>query len=641
MDRKSIAILVVCGLLLFCMNLLVNRKYPPIPVPVSTNQTLTATSPASGGTNAGAVQSAGGNQVTAANLSNVVSTFVVHPEIPEELQVLSNDNARYTFTSRGGGLKKVELFHYADTVSRRRQKVQPANELASLNATSGPPVLAILGDESVQGDGNFILTQMNGGLRAEKTLTNGLTLVKDFQLGTNYLVTASVRLENRSSQALTIPAQEWVIGTATPMGPQDNGQAESVLWNDGTNTIPVNLPYFSTNTSTLLVFPRVPKTEYRAGNNNVAWASVQNQFFALAMMPVTNNPAATNGQATNTVSQPNPVASNTNRLPAAIVARMVDLPPPSQEEMDANSRTVKTPKGLQAALIYPGVVLQPGEAVENDFNLFAGPKEYHTLAAIGDRFNNNIDRIMGFNGIWGTCAWGMLMTMNWMHAMLALPYGWAIVALTALIKLIFWPLTQYSTKSMKRMQALQPQIKLLQEKYKDDPAKFSQKQMEFWKKNKVNPLSGCLPMLVQIPVLGGFYRMLQSAIELRGQPFLWVGDLSKPDTLFSIPIPLHFLGQADVFFPVNPMPLLMGASMLWQSHLTPASPGMDPAQQKMMRYMPLFILLFLYNFSSGLALYWTVSNLLGILQTKMIRAQTDPAGAAKAVVPVAPQKKKK
>ncbi len=640
MDRKSIAILVACGLLLLGMNMLVNRKYPPIPVPVATNQLSSATSPVYGGTNAG-VQSAVGNQGTTANLSNIASTFVVHPEIAEELLVVSNDNARYTFTSRGGGLKKVELLHYADTVSRRRQKVQITNELATLNTTSGPPVLAILGDESVQGDGNFKLTPIIGGMRAEKTLTNGLAVVKEFQLGTNYLLTASVRLENRSGRALTVPAQEWVAGTATPMGPQDNGQAESVLWNDGTNTIPVTLPYFSTNTSTLLVFPRVPKTEYRAGNDNVAWASVQNQFFALAMMPVTNSAASTNEQTTNAVSQPNPMASNTNRLPAAIVVRMVDLPAPSQDEIDANSRTVKNPRGLQAGLIYPGVVLQPGEAVENNFNLFAGPKEYHTLAAIADRFNNNVDRVMGFNGFFGGFAWAMLMTMNWMHAMLALPYGWAIVTLTALIKLIFWPLTQYSTKSMKRMAALQPQIKLLQEKYKDDPAKFSQKQMEFWKKNKVNPLSGCLPALVQIPVLGGFYRMLQSASELRGQPFLWVGDLSKPDTLFSIPIPMHFLGHADVFFPVNPMPLLMGASMLWQSHLTPASPGMDPAQQKMMRYMPLFILVFLYNFSSGLALYWTVSNLLGIVQTKMIRAQTDPAAAAKAVVPVAPQKKKK
>src|SRR5581483_9801626 len=190
---------------------------------------------------------------------------------------------------------------------------------------------------------------------------------------------------------------------------------------------------------------------------------------------------------------------------------------------------------------------------------------------------------------------------------------------------------QYSTKSMKRMQALQPEMKALQEKYKDDPQKLSQKQMEFWRKHKVNPLSGCLPMLLQLPLLWGFYRMLQSAIELRGAGFLWISDLSKPDTIFIIP---------GFDFPVNPMPLVMGATMLWQTHLTPPSPGMDPSQQKIMRYMPLMFLLFMYNFSSGLALYWTVQNLLSILQTKMIQSKPDTTTPA-AAAPVPPQKKKK
>src|SRR5262249_29723043 len=109
---------------------------------------------------------------------------------------------------------------------------------------------------------------------------------------------------------------------------------------------------------------------------------------------------------------------------------------------------------------------------------------------------------------------------------------------------------------------------------KDDPQKLSQKQLEFWKKNKVNPMGGCLPMLLQIPVFVGFYVMIQSAIELRGETFLWVKDLTRPDTLFIIP---------GVNFPFNLLPLVMGGTMLWQSHLTPPSPGMDPVQQKMMR----------------------------------------------------------
>jgi len=382
-----------------------------------------------------------------------------------------------------------------------------------------------------------------------------------------------------------------------------------VWWYDGAKVAPVDSSYFATNTSTLFgMISRTPHTEYRAANSNLVWASAQNRFFTLATMPRT--------------------------APSALDVHPVDLPPPSQAEIDANPQTVMlAPRGLEASLEYPAQTLGPGEVVERSFDLFAGPKEYHTLADVANRFNNDIDYVMGFNGFWGWFARQLLTIMELFHRVLGLPYGWAIVATTVLLKLIFWPLTQYSTKSMKRMQALQPQVKVLQEKYKDDPAKLTQKQMELWKKNKVSPVSGCLPMMLQIPFLGGFYRMLQSAIELRGAHFLWITDLSKPDTLFLLP---------GFDFPVNPLPLLMGATMLWQSHMTPPSPGMDPAQQKMMRYMPLMFLFVMYRYPSGLALYWTVQNLLGILQTKMIQTTsvTTPAPPS-APTPAAPQKKKR
>jgi len=153
------------------------------------------------------------------------------------------------------------------------------------------------------------------------------------------------------------------------------------------------------------------------------------------------------------------------------------------------------------------------------------------------------------------------------------------------------------------------------------------------KENKVSPLGGCLPMVLQIPVFFGFYTMIRSAIELRGAHFLWACDLSKPDTVFMIP---------GFNFPLNPLPLIMGATMLWQARLTPISPGMDPAQQKIMKYMPLMMVVFLYNFSAGLALYWTVQNLLTIAQMKLTKTSSDPAATtAKAPALVAPQKKKK
>jgi YidC/Oxa1 family membrane protein insertase len=155
---------------------------------------------------------------------------------------------------------------------------------------------------------------------------------------------------------------------------------------------------------------------------------------------------------------------------------------------------------------------------------------------------------------------------------------------------------------------------------------MQRKLMEFMKENKVNPMGSCLPLLLQMPIFIGFYTMLQSAIELRGAPFLWINDLSSPDTLFYLPI---------IAMPFNLMPLLMGATMLYQARLTPMSPGMDPTQQMMMRYMPLIFIFILYGMSSGLTLYWTVQNILSIVQTKLTKTDDSKAVTAPAAKPVA------
>jgi YidC/Oxa1 family membrane protein insertase len=289
-------------------------------------------------------------------------------------------------------------------------------------------------------------------------------------------------------------------------------------------------------------------------------------------------------------------------------------------------------------LIYPAQTLTANSAVERQIVFYAGPKEYRALARLGEEFNNHADLVMNFGtgfssffGIGSFCAKALLLAMNWIHDVTKLGYGLAIVLLTLLLRGIFWPLTAASMRSMKRMQALAPEVKALKEKYKDDQQKFTQKQMELWKKNKVNPMGGCLPMLIQMPVFLGFFTMIRSAIELRGAHFLWVPDLSKPDTLFMIP---------GIYFPFNLLPLLMVGTMVWQAHLQPASPGMDPGQQKMMRFMPLIFLVFLYNYSSGMALYMTVSTLAGILQTKLTKINQPPAPTTIAAL-TPPSKKKK
>ncbi len=237
----------------------------------------------------------------------------------------------------------------------------------------------------------------------------------------------------------------------------------------------------------------------------------------------------------------------------------------------------------------------------------------------------------------------LLLGMNWLHHTLKLSYGWAIIAITVIIKVVFWPLTQASTRSMKRMQALQPQMNAIKEKYKDDQLKMNSKMMEFMKEHKVSPLGGCLPMLLQIPVFFGFYSMIRGAIELRGATWLWVGDLSQPDTLFVIPQLgfLPFIGIPGVGLPINLLPLIMGATMLWQAHLTPPSPGMDPMQAKMMRYLPLIFMLGFYNSFAGLTLYWTVQNLLTIAQTKLTRMTPAAAPSTKSPALTPGPKKRK
>jgi YidC/Oxa1 family membrane protein insertase len=422
-------------------------------------------------------------------------------------------------------------------------------------------------------------------------------------LSTNFLVHTTIRLENRSKEPLALPAQEWIVGTATPLSPDDDGMAVGTMWYNGAKKEDISAGWFANRT--LGCFPGTPRAEFRGGAGNVVWVAAHNQFFTLAAIP---------------------------REPAPqVVVRRVDLPKPTEEQIRDDSRVIRSPEGFLSALVYPALILTPGQTLDREIHLYAGPKEYQTLARLAAQYDNNVDLVMDF-GWFGFFSKALLLSMNWLHDVFSLSYGWAIIVITIIIKLLFWPLTQASTRSMKRMAALQPQMKAIADKYKDDPAKRNQKTMEFMKQNKVNPLGGCLPMMLQMPVFIGFFYMIRSAIELRGESFLWVGDLSRPDTLFIIP---------GFDFPFNLLPLVMGATMLWQAHLTPPSPGMDPMQQKIMRYMPLIFVVFLYNFSAGLTLYWTVQNLLTIAQTKLTKPlPTTPAPGTPAPGTPAPAKPK-
>ena len=615
MDRKTIPIVIACIVMIYLLGLLSNKIYPPIPIPKSANTNVVASAAATNVSTQTATNAPPGTVAAALNVPQRKIEY--HGE--EQTLVVTNENARYTFTSHGGGLKLIELVQFPERPRRHKKNAPLTNGVASLNTRVALPVLDVVGDDSVQDDAPFKLTQTTNAVQAEKTLTNGVRLVKEFQLGTNYLVHATVRLENTSDKIRVLSAQEWVIGTATPMDPDDKGDAEGLMWYDGKSTVEQTKAWFDNPSffSCIGVSANQPRLEYRAGSSNVVWAAAHNQFFALVAMP--SSPAQ------------------------QVVARTLELPRPS-EGWYSNTNN-PTPKGYQTALVYPESPLAPGQLLERKITFYAGPKEYRTLARLAERFQNNVDLVMGFGSFLGMSffAKALLLIMNWVHNVASIPYGWVIIVITVALKVIFWPLTAASTRSAKRMQALAPQVNALKEKYKDDPQKFSQKQWELWKKNKVSPVSGCLPMLVQLPVFFGLYSMLRTAIELRGAGFLWIADLSKPDTLFVIPgltfIPFNISTPEGL--PINLLPIIYITTAIWQTHLTPASPGMDPSQQKLMRWMPLMFLAILYNFSSGLALYMTINNLLTILQTKMTK-MTDAAGPATAQPTVlTPTSKKK
>jgi YidC/Oxa1 family membrane protein insertase len=204
-------------------------------------------------------------------------------------------------------------------------------------------------------------------------------------------------------------------------------------------------------------------------------------------------------------------------------------------------------------------------------------------------------------------------------------YGVVIILFSVIMKLVFWPLTRSSTQSMKKMQALQPKIQELQQKYKDNREKLSQETMKLYQKEKVNPMAGCLPLLVQMPVFIALYQALSHTIALRNAPFfLWINDLSQPDALFSLPFSLPALGNE-----FNVLPILMGASMWVQTKITPAA-NIGGQMALMNTLMPVIFLFMFYQMPSGLVLYWLVVNIMSIYQTWRIHTTAPRTGGVEA-----------
>ncbi|MBK5094885.1 MAG: membrane protein insertase YidC [Deltaproteobacteria bacterium] len=274
-------------------------------------------------------------------------------------------------------------------------------------------------------------------------------------------------------------------------------------------------------------------------------------------------------------------------------------------------------EGIRIALAGSPVVLGPQEVVSFSVQAFMGPKEYGLLGETG----KGLEKLVDYG--WFSLLAQPLVWLLTLFNRVTGNYGIDIIILTILIKIVFYPLTKKSMASMKKMQELGPIMKQIKEKYKDDKARQQQETMNLYKTYKINPMSGCLPMVLQIPVFIALYKGLLVAIELRHSPFMfWINDLSAPEHLWDIAV-------AGYTIPVRLLPLLMGVSMFVQQKLSPSG-GMDPAQQKMMLFMPLIFTFMFWGFPTGLTIYWLMNNLLSIGQQLIQNRQVATEQAARA-----------
>jgi YidC/Oxa1 family membrane protein insertase len=413
-----------------------------------------------------------------------------------------------------------------------------------------------------------------------------------------YRVTHETTFRNTGTAPIPLPRVTLGLGTAALLNSSDTGQYLNATSFDGSNPNYIDRGEFTGGgLGSLVGAGREPKSVIEQPGN-IVWAAVKNQFFASIYTP--------------------------DKPGIAMIARPIEL---TKDAPFADSPT-KANVGITAAARFEVPAVAPGASVTLGGVVYVGPREYKRLA----QFDRNEDRIMQFDRGVSKYFLGRYVAplentlLNLAHAWVG-NWGVAVILMTLILKLVSLPFTLTASRSAKRMAKLQPQMQALREKYKDNPQKQQQATMELFKANKVNPLGGCIPVLITMPLFFGFFAMLQGAAELRFAPFLWAKDLAAQDTVG------HLFG-----FPINIMPLLMGATMLVQMRLTP-TPSVDNAQATMMKFMPIIFIAFCYTFSCALSLYSTINGLFTIGQQLVINRMRDdpggPAGAGSAAVATA------
>ena len=279
-----------------------------------------------------------------------------------------------------------------------------------------------------------------------------------------------------------------------------------------------------------------------------------------------------------------------------------------KEPRQAGMKLAEPEEILETSYIDPSGAVASGTERTYEYRVYFGPKSIQALGHVGA----DLAKVVDF-GFFDIIAKPLLHAMNFLYRFVP-NYGIVIIIITIIVKILFWPLSNKSYQSMSQMKKLQPKMAEIRAKYKNDKKMMNQELMNLYKLYKINPLGGCLPMVLQIPVFFAFYKMLYQAIELRHAPFfLWINDLAAPDRLFSFNVEIPLMAPP---YGIPVLTLIMGASMFLQQKMSPP-PG-DPTQAKMMMFMPIFFTFIFINFPSGLVLYWLVNNILSIVQQKYV-----------------------
>lgn len=563
-DRKTWAVLVICGGLLAA-----NIYYS------AQNQQAEAARKQREQALAEAKASAEGKPAVTTEAGLTVET--PPPPTEEELVVLQNDKVAFTLTNIGGGVKFAEFQNEFDVGSKTsRVKANhfgagPIGAIAGAGETLENIPYAYKAADSIEGKQAVYIAKLPSGLIVKKTFT----LNQGGEPGAPYLLDFDIRIENSANTEINLGQWSLFLGEASPLyqaeWPQQTGffrrEGGKIHYKDAAS---FKGGWFSS-----------AKSIQTTPEETIEYAGVTNQFFATVLRP---------------------------REPAV-------------SAMWAKSSQVTLPGGIKpvtsvrAGLRLPAAAIKPAELKSFQYRIFIGPKHNNLLRKMNSHWGDGWGDVMQYGMFWFVSR-----PLNWLlntyHNLLdgiARNWSWglAIIFLTITVRTLIWPLHAKSTHTMKRMAKLKPEMDKLKEKYPDDPNKLNTEMMGLYRKFGINPLGGCLPMFIQIPIFFGFYRMLQYAVELRGQGFLWVDDLSQPDTLG------HIAGV-----PFNLLPIVMAITSFLQIRMTPSTG--DKMQQRIVQFMPFMFFFFCYNFASALALYWTTQNIFSIGQTWLMSKVPEP-----------------